>query len=119
MGEKKERNMTTRDRTELGAMVNELIKEAHSTAKEKGWYDSEITVPHSFMMIVDEITEAMHEYRNNGKTEEFTCEIADVFIRLFDFLGKQEIKGDVLVNKILEKMHENKSRPHRHGNKPF
>jgi len=111
--------MNTRNRNEFGSLLSQLINEAHTTSKEKGWYEKELTVPHSFMMVVDEICEAMQEFRKNGKTEEFTIELADVFIRLFDFMGYHEISGNDIMDQIHKKMEKNKERPYRHGDKPF
>jgi len=66
-----------------------LIKEAHSTAVEKGWHEKEVTVPHALMMVVDEIAEMMHEYRVKASQEFIYREMADVFIRLLISWGNK------------------------------
>ena len=96
-----------------------LIKEAHSTAVEKGWHEKEVTVPHALMMVVDEIAEMMHEYRVKASQEFIYREMADVFIRLFDFMGQQNFDVPQFVKALEEKMEANKKRPYRHGDKPF
>lgn len=96
-----------------------LIQDAYNTAKEKGWHELEVTVPHSLMMIVDEITELLHEYRKGSSQEIVYKEMADVFIRLFDFMGNQGYDDIRFCQCLIEKMRQNKERPYRHGNKPF
>jgi len=71
------------------------------------------------MMIVDEITEMMLEYRFKSSQEFIYREMADVFIRLFDFMGQQNFDVPQFVRALEEKMEANKKRPYRHGDKPF
>lgn len=105
--------------------INELVKEAHQTAKEKGWYDNDNTnLPEKLMLCVCELSEAMEEYRNHkqidqiyfidGKPEGIPIELADVLIRIFDLCGRYEIDIEKAVKL---KMGYNKIRGYRHGNK--
>lgn len=111
--------MIVKRRMEMNSCMDELIRDVHTTAVEKGWYEKEPTLPHSMMMIVDELTEAMHEFRSNGITDKYVEEMSDVFIRFLDLLGTQSINGTQFMNSVYSKMEVNKNRPHRHGNKPF
>lgn len=103
----------------LQEMFEKLISEAHGTAVEKGWHEKEVTVPHALMMVVDEIAEMMHEYRMKSSSDFVYREMADVFIRLFDFMGQQKFDVPQFVKTLEEKMEANKKRPYRHGDKPF
>ncbi len=67
----------------------------------------------------NEITEMMQEYRKHSSNEIIYKEMADVFIRLFDFMGTQEFDVPQFSAMLISKMEENKLRPYRHGNKPF
>jgi len=104
----------------LSDYLNHLICDAHITAVEKGWHDPKVSIPHALMMVIDELSEMMHEFRqenvNQSKVYE---ELADVFIRLFDFCGSNDLSGHILADMIEYKMKKNKERPYRHGNKPF
>jgi len=110
--------------------VVDLIKQAHDTALDKGWWDEEYAVDQNFgshmILAVGELSEAYEEYRNNrglceiyyresdGKPEGIPVEIADAIIRLCDVVGKYDIP---LLRALEEKMAFNKTRPYRHGHK--
>ena len=108
--------------------LNEYVKRAHDTAKEKGWYDlkPERTLGDLLTLITSELSEAYEEYRNgkdlneiyyndgSKKPEGFPIEIADTVIRIFDLCGRYGIDLD---NAINIKSEYNKTRPYRHGNK--
>ena len=91
-------------RMTLQEMFEKLISEAHGTAVEKGWHEKEVTVPHALMMVVDEVAEMMHEYRVKAPQEFVYREMADVFIRLFDFMGQQKFDVPQFVKALEEKM---------------
>jgi hypothetical protein len=86
----------------------ELIAQAHATAREKGWWDGDINEDGHIMPLNEErineiwcnfhaeVSEAWECYRANdmnirttgeGKLEGFPIELADIVIRMFDFLG--------------------------------
>ncbi len=93
--------------------IETLIEEAHSNAREKGFWDEEQTFATKAMLIVTELAEAVESDRNNNITN-LREEIADVFIRMADLCG-----GDNRLKSIEEaikaKMERNKERPRLHG----
>lgn len=105
--------------------MNDLVKEIHTTAKEKGWWDE----PRSFGDIIalchSELSEALDEYCNgskihqtyiasDGKPEGVPVELADVLIRIFDACGYYNID---IASAVKTKVEYNKGRPYRHGGK--
>ena len=77
------------------------------------------------LLIVSEICEALEEYRDGrdinavyftndkpDKPEGIPVELADVAIRLFDFV---EANGIDLEQEIIRKVRYNETRPHKHG----
>lgn len=105
-------------------MINDLCKESHEIAKEKGWHDTERNIPELLCLIHSEISEALESYRNDenpfeirfidDKPEGLPIELADSVIRIFDLCGLHKID---LESAIRLKMNYNKTRPHRHGGK--
>lgn len=110
--------------------INDLVKEAHDLAKEKGWYDKGLIKSplETHMLIVSEIAEASECIRNriknsyavdkehNLKPEGELIELVDAIIRIADYCGYK--KWD-LEEAIRIKMNYNKTRPYRHGNKAY
>ncbi|MCV9884721.1 MazG nucleotide pyrophosphohydrolase domain-containing protein [Metabacillus halosaccharovorans] len=96
-------------------MINNLCQKAFETAKEKGWHDQEVETGTLLALIHSEVSEALEADRN-GDSENFTEELADVCIRIFDLCGS---KGIDLEKAILQKMERNKKRPYRHGGKAY
>jgi NTP pyrophosphatase (non-canonical NTP hydrolase) len=109
--------------------IEELIKDAHATAMDKGWWDDDPELDRSFgtaiALIHSEASEALEEYRDgrrydeiyyreDGKPEGIPVEFADVVIRIADQAGE---RGIPLLRAIEEKLAFNKTREHRHGNK--
>ena len=119
--------------------LNEISKQFHERAKQKGFWDEKREIGTLLMLVVSELSEALEADRKNShaKMEYFdidnekfsdmisfesnfkTCikdtfedEIADTFIRLFDLVGFLEID----IDKHIElKMKFNATREHKHG----
>ena len=105
--------------------IEDLIKEAHQTAVEHGWWEEERNIGECLALMHSEISEALEEYRKGygiglcyegkkHKPEGFTIELADVLIRIFDLCGRHNLP---LEEALQEKMAYNKTRPYRHGGK--
>jgi NTP pyrophosphatase (non-canonical NTP hydrolase) len=105
--------------------IRELQKQAHQTAKDKGWHDKPRSVGDAIALMHAELSEALEAFRrtdsaghtwtlNDGKPEGVPYELADVVIRIFDFCGRHNIDLEAC---IVTKMAYNETRPYRHGNK--
>jgi NTP pyrophosphatase (non-canonical NTP hydrolase) len=114
-------------------MLNELAREIHENAVQKGWYDKEVTFSDVIAMCHCELSEAMTEYRDDKpmfyykekcgfieldrlgeKPEGIAVELADVIIRILDYCAYKEIDIDKVIKLKTE---YNKTRPYRHGGK--
>jgi NTP pyrophosphatase (non-canonical NTP hydrolase) len=108
-------------------VLNELAKEVHANSVEHGWWEDERPFGEVIALIHQELSEALEEYRQgheyeevyystgtNGKLkpEGIPIELADVVIRILDFVGWAEIDID---KAIADKVEYNKTRPYRHG----
>ena len=91
--------------------LGELTKLCHDIAVEKGFWDEERNTGEALMLIVTELAEAMEAYRRENH-ENFKEELADTFIRLFDFCGGSNID---IAKEIAKKTAKNKTRPYKHG----
>lgn len=113
--------------------LNELIKEAGAIAEENGFHESKqiidklirfqelnqneiLAVIRAFeaqkiMLIVTELSEFIEAHRKDN-IENMREEIADTFIRLFDFTA---VHMTGIEDEIREKMNINKRRPKKHG----
>jgi NTP pyrophosphatase (non-canonical NTP hydrolase) len=92
--------------------VDELVREAHGTAVDKGWWIFERRPLEIHALIHSEIAEATEAVRN-GKYGEIE-ELADAVIRIADYFGH---KNWDLSQALAGKMAYNKKRPFRHGGK--
>lgn len=94
-------------------MINQLVKEAHDTAIEKGWWEKDRNNYELIALMHSELSEALEAYRK-GDEAHVPEELADVLIRIFDLCGA---RGYDLERAVLRKMEFNKTRPYRHGGK--
>lgn len=125
-------------RTMKDRSVRSLINESHRTAVEKGWWEAgDRPILEQLMLMVTELAEAAEVIRQGHgfeefydpdrtvetpegnalpKPEGFLAELADLFIRAGDTIGKYDLTEDFL-NVLEEKLEYNKHRPYRHGGK--
>ncbi len=106
--------------------ISELVKRAHETATDKGWYDEPKTFGELIALCHSELSEALEDYRRgrgigevrflgaDEKPEGIPIELADVVIRVADMCGYYGID---LESAIEIKMEYNKTRPYKHGDK--
>ncbi|MFA5196144.1 MAG: hypothetical protein WC401_10140 [Bacteroidales bacterium] len=118
--------------------LNELSKEIHEYAQDKGFWDNPRETGTLLMLIVSELAEALEadrkikyalpkEFKKNVDLggnwhtnfevyikDTFEDEIADTFIRLFDLCGAMNIDIEYHIN---QKLVYNASREYRHGKK--
>jgi NTP pyrophosphatase (non-canonical NTP hydrolase) len=105
--------------------LNDLAIELHQAQIDQGFYTEgqQINIDQKLMLIVSEVSEAHEElrsdgnphyvyYREDGKPEGFSMELADVFIRLLDLSAALGIRLDLAV---AEKHAFNQTRPLKHG----
>lgn len=119
--------------------LNELAKEIHQNAKNKGFWDEEREMGTLLMLCVSELAEAMeadrlgfdgyarlYDFENDSEqTNEdfeyliknsFEDELADTIIRILDICGAEGID----IEKHIElKMKYNESRSKMHGGKQY
>lgn len=94
--------------------INELIKECHRIAKEKGWWDTQRNDGELIALMHSELSEALEVMRNHAGGDAIAEELADCCIRIFDYCGARNID---LENTLLKKIEYNQTRPYRHGKK--
>lgn len=103
--------------------LNTFMRQVHSTAREKGWHDSERRPLEIHALISSEIGEATEAVRGGlphffldgkGKPEGEAVELADAVIRIADYFGKN---GWNFAEILKAKMEYNKTRSYRHGGK--
>lgn len=93
--------------------IDQLIREAHDTAIDKGWWIFPRTDLEVHALIHSEIAEATEAFREKNMPNQLE-ELADAIIRIADFCGK---KGWDLTVALEMKLAFNKTRPFRHGGK--
>ncbi|MDP3908879.1 MAG: hypothetical protein Q8Q14_00670 [Gemmatimonadales bacterium] len=109
--------------------IGELVREAHGTARAKGWHDDDETPPDPIRIVAwlglvcSEAAEAMEDVRlgnmaltfgEDGKPEGLPSELADILIRVADIAGALGIDLEAAV---VAKASYNARRSRRHGGK--
>ncbi len=93
-----------------------MIKTAHSTAVEHGWWDTPRSDGELIALMHSELSEALEASRNDEGDMRVGEELADCVIRIMDYCGERKID---LEKCILDKMTINQKRPYRHGGKKW
>jgi NTP pyrophosphatase (non-canonical NTP hydrolase) len=96
-------------------MINQLCEEAFNTATSKGWHDEPRETGTLLALIHSEVSEALEADRK-GDAENFTEELADICIRVFDLCGSRGIDLEAAISK---KMEYNRTRTYKHGGKGY
>lgn len=108
---------------EFVELWNIQSQKAHTTAIEKGWWDTNRSDGECIALMHSELSEALESQRHGSPPDEhipeFTgeeVELGDAVIRIMDF---GQAKGLRIAEAILAKMAFNQTRPHKHGGKAF
>lgn len=105
--------------------ISKLVKEAHETAAEKGWWNDKESKNKAELIALmhSELSEALEALRKPGKRDDHLpdedavgLELADTVIRIFDYCGAYNID---LEDIIIKKMTYNRNRSYKHGGKTF
>lgn len=107
--------------------INDMVKDVHETAIEKGWWETDRSALEIHALIHSEISEATEDVRRGyadyqdliilegpSKPVGESVELADAVIRIMDYFGR---KGWDLEKTLAAKIEFNKTRPFRHGGK--
>lgn len=120
-------------------MINDLAKQIHQNARDKGFFDEEKNIGEMLCLIHSEVSEALEADRKNKYLKSsieavngyvsdedfrrsfathvkgtFEEEMADIIIRVLDMCA---FKGIDIEQHIKAKMRYNALREHRHGKK--
>ena len=108
--------------------LDQMAREIHETNKEKGFWDNAGHAPENidFMLaklalIHSEISETLEAMRKRKGFEAVEEELADIMIRLLDFVEGAKLHGwistkTMFTDIVWGKSVYNKDRPHKHGN---
>ena len=111
----------------FSATLDDMAKQLHEVAKEKGFWrivedapqeQVDIFMTKQLMMIVSEAVEVMEAIRKSHGPEAVADEVADILIRTFDLyagLLEHEYTNVSLDEAFEKKTAFNKSRPQKHG----
>lgn len=104
--------------------IAELMKQAHKTAVDKGWWDEERNFAEQIALQHSELSEALEEWRDRHDLTEvyyegdkpcgIPIEYADLLLRVADACQHYGIDLEAALR---VKMAYNKTRPHKHGGK--
>lgn len=98
---------------EMKMTIDQLIREAHGTAIDKGWWIYPRTDLEIHALIHSEVAEATEAFRDKDEYGQLE-ELADVIIRIADFCGQKDWD---LTNALVLKLAQNEKRAFRHGGK--
>ena len=106
--------------------LNEMGWLIHATSVRKGFYDVDNIGDVNFVLsklalVHSEVTETLEAIRKDQGEDRIMEEVADVVIRLLDFVQLLKDGGyvsqDIMLADVLEsKMQINSERPQKHGN---
>jgi NTP pyrophosphatase (non-canonical NTP hydrolase) len=108
--------------------LRQMQAEVAQVNHDKGWYDRPRPISDDIALLHSEVSEMLEAYRRWGyddmtdmtdlgstpKPEGLGSEVADVLIRLLDFVERREIDLDFEYERKIE---YNRTRPYRHGGK--
>ena len=117
-------------------MLNELAKQIHANAVDKGFYDEPLEFGTHMMLAVQELGEAMNAHQHDKRAAKFHPVMlrADNFIQLFEQGIKDTVEDELVdaLQYLFGKMHDmgmdidfymaakmqyNRTRPYKHGKK--
>ena len=93
--------------------IKQFAKEIHKNAINHGWWEEPCNIPVALCMVHSEVSEALEAYRNHDN-ENFSEELADIIIRVFDLAEGLNIN---IEKAMVEKHTENIKRSYKHGGK--
>ena len=106
--------------TQVRINLQDLINDVHGNAVAHGWWEDsgERNVGEALALMHSELSEALEAARANFPVDKkvpfdnFTVELADCIIRIFDLADGMHLQ---LVEALLAKHEYNQTRPHKHG----